>query len=66
MQNPDMINGLFEFTSGILSWINVRQLYKDKEVRGYNIKVFSFFVLWGYWNLYYYPNLHQWISFFGV
>lgn len=61
----DLINGAFEFTAGLMTWLNVRQIIKDKKVRGYNLKVFMFFTLWGYWNLYYYPSLNQWWSFYG-
>jgi hypothetical protein len=25
----------------------------------------GFFTAWGFWNLYYYPHLDQWLSFFG-
>ena len=62
---PDLINGLFEFTAGIMNWINVRRLYRDKEVKGYSPWVFGFFTSWGVWNLYYYPYLGQWWSFAG-
>ncbi|KKL71436.1 hypothetical protein LCGC14_2094960, partial [marine sediment metagenome] len=26
---------------------------------------FVFFTAWGYWNMFYYPHLGQWFSFFG-
>lgn len=61
----DFCNGGFEFFAGILNWINVYRVYKDKEVKGYSIGVASFFAAWGFWNLYYYPFLNQWISFVG-
>jgi hypothetical protein len=62
---PDMINGSFEFLAGIMNLINVRRLYIDKEIKGYSPWVFGFFTAWGVWNLYYYPFLEQWVSFFG-
>lgn len=62
---PDLTNGGFEFLAGVMNWINVRRLYKDKEVRGYSPWVFGFFTSWGLWNLFYYPHLGQWISFAG-
>jgi len=65
MQLNDTINGGFEFIAGILSWLNVWTLYKHKEVKGYNLYVWVFFTFWGFWNLYYYPSLNQWYSFFG-
>lgn len=62
---PDMINGSFEVLGGILGWLNVRQLIKDKTVKGVYWPVQLFFFVWGVWNLYYYPSLGQWYSFFG-
>lgn len=61
----DFCNGGFEFLAGIFNWINVRRVYRDKEVKGYSVPVAGFFALWGFWNLYYYPHLNQWVSFFG-
>ena len=61
----DLINGSFEFIAGLATWINIKQIIKDKQLKGYNLKVFIFFTIWGFWNLYYYPSLNQWISFIG-
>lgn len=61
----DIINGLFELSGGILCWLNVHRLVKDKQVKGVNWGVQAFFALWGWWNLYYYPSLNQWVSFIG-
>ena len=65
MKIPDLINSLFEFTSGVFLWNSFRILMKHKAVRGYSILTVAFFSLWGYWNLFYYPHLEQWLSFFG-
>jgi len=62
---PDLINGSFEFLAGMVNWINVRRIYKDKQVKGYSPWAFGFFTAWGIWNLYYYPYLGQMFSFFG-
>lgn len=62
---PDVGNGLFEALGGIAIWQNVRRLSRDKCVRGTDWKVTAFFTLWGLWNLFYYPALGQWYSFFG-
>ena len=62
---PDTINGLFEFAgAGFLS-LNVIKMYKDKILKGYNWWATVFFTSWGLWNLYYYPYLDQWFSFWG-
>jgi uncharacterized membrane protein YfcA len=65
MQIPDLINGLFEVIGGIMIWLNVLALMKDKEVKGVNWATTAFFTSWGYWNLWYYPSLNQWMSFVG-
>jgi hypothetical protein len=65
MQIPDVINGTFELLGGILLFTNVVQLFKDKQLKGVRIIPTALFMLWGYWNLFYYPNLNQWYSFIG-
>jgi hypothetical protein len=62
---PDLINGLFEFLGGVLICLSIYKLHKQKIVRGVSPLPVAFFALWGYWNLLYYPSLHQWFSFFG-
>lgn len=62
---PDFINGLFESLAGLVMLIQIRQIYKDKEVKGFHWFPIVFFTSWGYWNLYYYPHLNQWFSFLG-
>jgi hypothetical protein len=61
----DSINGLFELLGGIFVLLNCIKLYRDKKVRGVSFFAMTYFVLWGYWNIYYYPHLEQWISFAG-
>jgi hypothetical protein len=61
----DLINGLFECIGGLLVWINVARIVKDKRVHGISCWVQAFFTAWGFWNLYYYPSLNQWCSFWG-
>ena len=65
IQVPDLINGLFEASGGLMNWTNVMALYRDKKVRGVNVWASVLFTAWGFWNLYYYPSLNQWASFFG-
>lgn len=61
----DRINGLFELIGGLICFLNVRQLYKDKRTVGIYWPTQAFFASWGFWNLYYYPSLNQWNSFWG-
>jgi len=65
VSGPDVINGLFELCSGIFVWSNVVMIRRHKSLRGVHWIPTIFFTLWGYWNLYYYPSLDQWFSFFG-
>lgn len=62
---PDLINSLFELFGSITLWLNVKQLVKDKCYNGVTTLATGFFMTWGYWNLYYYPSLNQWLSFTG-
>lgn len=63
--SPDTINGLFETLGGFFIALSVVSLYRAKQVRGVSWVHTAFFSAWGYWNLFYYPSLGQWFSFFG-
>ncbi len=63
--SPDFINGLFEFLGSVFIWRSIWLLNRQKQVHGVSILSIGFFMSWGYWNLYYYPNLNQWLSFAG-
>lgn len=65
MSIPDLINGLFELCGGLFLVRNCIHLHRDKQVKGVSILSTAFFSAWGYWNLYYYPFLNQWMSFCG-
>jgi hypothetical protein len=65
MTLPDLINGGFELFGGALNWLNVRQILKDKQIKGVSVVPSAIFTTWGFWNLYYYPHLDQWASFTG-
>lgn len=62
---PDQINGTFEFVGSLALWANVYRLHRDKQTRGVTWFATAFFMTWGYWNLFYYPHLDQWWSFWG-
>lgn len=62
---PDMINGLFEASGCVFIALSILKLRKEKLVRGVSWVHMSFFMVWGFWNLFYYPHLDQWISFWG-
>ena len=60
---PDLANAIFEGLGAFVIFLNVKRILKDKQVKGFDWRVMLFFTLWGYWNLYYYPHLDQWLSF---
>jgi hypothetical protein len=62
---PDLINSLFEFSAGIFILLHCYITIRDKATRGISIVAVIFFVVWGGWNLYYYPCLNQLLSFAG-
>jgi hypothetical protein len=62
---PDIINGSFECIAGLMVALHCRRVLIDKEVKGVSYLATTFFTLWGFWNLYYYPHLDQIVSFFG-
>lgn len=58
----DLFNAGFELAGGLIMFLNVWRLCKDKSVRGVDWRVPAFFAVWGFWNLGYYPMLGQWFS----
>jgi len=65
MSWADFVNGSFEACGGLFILLSILQVLKDKAVHGVNWIHPAFFSAWGFWNLYYYPSLGQWISFWG-
>lgn len=61
----DLINGTFELLGAPFILMSIIKLHKEKRVRGVSWIHVTFFSSWGFWNLYYYPHLNQWVSFFG-
>jgi hypothetical protein len=62
---PDAINGAFELLGSVAIFAHCAAVMKDKQVKGVSWHAVLFFTAWGYWNLYYYPHLGQWLSFTG-
>lgn len=59
----DVINALFEFFGGCFLWWNVRQLYRDKQIKGVSVIATAFFASWGLWNCIFYPSVGAYWSF---
>jgi hypothetical protein len=62
---PDLVNGLFELAGAYFTWMNAYRLWKEREIKGVYWPTTAFFTAWGMWNLYYYPALNQWLSFYA-
>lgn len=62
---PDLINGLFELLGALLMLMDCRRMYIDKGLHGVSVWPRVFFTSWGWWNLFFYPALGQWLSFWG-
>lgn len=58
----DLVNASFETIGAFITLLSVRQLYKDKVVKGVSVWPWCFFTAWGMWNIFYYPNLGQSLS----
>lgn len=61
----DKVNGLFELLGGLFIMLSCIKLFRDKKVRGVSFIHIAYFTAWGYWNIEYYSNLEQWVSFVG-
>lgn len=62
---PDLVNGIFESLGGFFITLSIVKLHREKIVRGVSWMHVAFFSSWGFWNLYFYPHLDQWLSFVG-
>ena len=62
---PDWINGCFEIAAAGFIMNHVRVLRKFRQPFGVSVLSVTFFALWGFWNIFYYPHLGQWFSFVG-
>ena len=65
MSLPDFINGAFEACGGFFIALSVLTLHRAKVVSGVSAVHVAFFTAWGFWNLFFYPHLDQWLSFWG-
>jgi hypothetical protein len=62
---PDMANAAFEVCGALAVWANFAAILKDKGYAGTRIPMMIFFTSWGFWNLYFYAHLIQWVSLYA-
>ena len=65
MSWQDFVNGAYEMLGAPFIFLSILNLVKEKKVKGVDWRAVTFFSTWSIWNLYYYPHLGQWASFFG-
>lgn len=62
----DLVNGFFEIFGGFFILFSCIKLSREKKIRGVSWVHVTYFTLWGFWNLVYYPHLGQWLSLVGT
>lgn len=62
MITPDTINALFEVCGSVAVWLNFAAILKDRGYAGTRVPMMLFFTSWGFWNLFFYSHLMQWMS----
>ena len=65
MSRQDIVTGSYEMLGAPFILLSVLKLHKEKKVHGVSWIAVAFFATCGMWNLYYYPHLGQWCSFWG-
>ena len=63
--HADLINGALEAVGAFFVMMDVMRLRRDKVVHGVYWPGRAFFMLWGVWNLYFYPYYEAYASFVG-
>lgn len=61
----DIVNGTLEWIGAFVIFLSVKDLYRQKYATGVSPLQFGFFMVWGFWNIFYYPQLDQWWSMVG-
>jgi hypothetical protein len=61
----DLANGLFEALGAVFLGLNVRQIWRDREIKGVHWAPTVFFTTWSTFNLWFYPSQGLWASFWG-
>jgi hypothetical protein len=56
---------VLELVAGFFIAASCVRLYRDKKVRGVSVVHMAFYTVWGFWNLYFYPVIGAWLSFYG-
>ena len=58
----DQVNSVFALSASILIWKNIQQIKQDKQTKGINILPTLLFLIWSYWNVFYFSVNQHWFS----
>jgi hypothetical protein len=61
----DKVNAAFEVGGSLFILLSIRRLHRDKVVKGVSWIQVAYFMVFGLWNIYYYPSIDQFWSFIG-
>lgn len=61
----DLWNAALELGGAYFISRSIRKLYRDKIVRGFAWEQVAFYAMWGVLNLFYYPAMGSWYSFYA-
>jgi len=59
MISTDAINALAESSATVIALLNVAQLLRDGDVKGFNVWAMFWWLLYGLWFVFYYGSLNQ-------
>lgn len=62
----DFVNSGFEFATAVFMYLHCRTLYRDKKTKGVNINSIMFFFTLSMWNLYFYRDVEQSLSWYAA
>jgi len=57
------VNALFELGAAFMVALSAYKCYLNKSAFGASPWTTGFFACWGFWNLWYYPQVGDWFSF---
>lgn len=63
MSWPDAVNSVFEFLGTPFVLVSLIKVIRNKNSNGVSYLTLLFFSVWGYWNMFFYSHLEQWLSF---
>lgn len=63
LQSIDFLNAVFEGAAVIVAIINIRKILKDKCIHGITVISQVFYLIWAFWNVFFYFSYDTMFSF---